>query len=52
MVSGRQAAGRGRVYQLRQLCALRDFTAGNKTGDRVQLPVELRQKTDFFFFIL
>lgn len=33
LMSRRQAAGRGCVCQLRQLCALRDFTAGNKTDD-------------------
>lgn len=44
MMSGRQAAGRGCVCQLRQLCALWDFTAENKTDDRVQLPDELRRE--------
>lgn len=35
MMGGRQAAGRGCVCQLRQLCALWDFTAENKTDSSV-----------------
>lgn len=51
MMSGRQAAGRGCVCQLRQLCALWDFTAGNKTDDGVQLAAELRRKTQTIKYI-